>query len=255
MAIADVHDERFEIGRVASRTFEVVGKNFLPFFLLGLIATLPNTLLVVAQNAAVVGQLGQGVDAGATVAAIGGAAIVGLFFSVILQAALTYGAIRHLNGQPVNFGAALRVAVGQFFPLLGMSILGGLGIALGMVLLIVPGVILYLMWVVIVPVRIAEQTPVFEAFGRSSDLTAGHRWAILGTVFVFFLGAGIAQAAVRPMLMTSTTTGLTWAYAGLNAVIAAIIAMVSATLIASIYYELRVIKEGIGPEQIAAVFE
>jgi hypothetical protein len=122
-------------------------------------------------------------------------------------------------------------------------------------LLIVPGFMLLVAWSMAVPARVAEQTGITESFGRSRELTAGYRWPIFGAIVILTLGSGVAQAAVRPLVAAGALSATVYLGAALTAVVTAILAVASATLHASMYYELRMIKEGVGPEQIAAVFD
>jgi len=57
-------------------------------------------------------------------------------------------------------------------------------IGLGTVLLIVPGVILYLLWFVALPSMMVEGLGVFDSMGRSADLTRGLRKKILWIVLI-----------------------------------------------------------------------
>jgi hypothetical protein len=259
MTVVDI--SRFEMGRVASRTFEVIRGNFVSFFVLGLIATLPTTGYLVAVRAgALPGSQSAAGDPRLTMLYVGGvfaSLIAGAFFSLILQATLTYGAISYLGNQAVTLGRALGIGLRQFFPLLAIAFLEGLGLMGAALLLVFPAFMLYAMWAVVVPVRVAENAGIFESFGRSRVLTAGHRWPIFGVIVVFFLGAGVAQNAAGTMISPVTASGGATLYLGvvLSALINAIVAVASATLVASIYYELRLIKEGVGPAQIAAVFD
>lgn len=261
MTVADIASGRFEIGRVATRTFEVIRGNFVSFFILGLIATLPTSVYTISVAAHLLPSMPVATgDPRATtlfIAGVFGSLIVGAFFSLILQATLTYGAISYLSNQPVALGRALGIGLRQFFPLLAIAMLEGLAMMGAALLLIFPAFMLYVMWVVAVPVRVAENTGIFEAFGRSRALTAGYRWPIFGTIVVFFLGAGVAQNVAGVMISPATASGPAVLYIGvvLSALITAIVAVASATLIASIYYELRLVKEGVGPAQIAAVFD
>jgi hypothetical protein len=262
MAVADVASGRFEIGRVATRTFEVIRGNFVSFFILGFIATLPTSVYTVAvAMGALPGTEQVASDPRAAtlvVAGVFGSLIVGAFFGLVLQATLTYGAISYLSNQPVALGRALGIGLRQFFPLLGIAILEGFGLMGGFLLLVFPGVMLYVMWAVVVPVRVAENARILDAFSRSRALTAGYRWPIFGVIFIFFLGAGVAQNVAQTLVSPVAASGnpaVLYIGAALSALINAIVAVASATLIASIYYELRFIKEGVGPEQIAAVFD
>jgi hypothetical protein len=256
MTVAGGVNARFEIGRVASRTFEVVGKNFATFFVLGLIATLPTTFFTAATTLNAVSGVAP---SGVALAETFGSAFVGFILSLILQAAVTYGAVSYLSNQPIQLGRALAIGLSQFLPLFAIGFLESIGLLIGFVLLIVPGFIFLTMWSAVVPVRVSERTGIFQSFSRSQELTSGFRWPIFGTLVIYFIGAGIAQFAVRPLIALggagSGLSAMAIVGIGLNAIVAAIIAVTSATLFACIYYELREIKEGVGPQQIAAVFD
>ncbi len=56
-------------------------------------------------------------------------------------------------------GDLLRSAMPFVLPLIGAGLLAGIGIAIGMLLLIVPGLILATIWAVIAPVIVVEQAP------------------------------------------------------------------------------------------------
>jgi hypothetical protein len=242
---------RFEIGRVATMTFGVVRGNFLIFLVLGIIATLPNAFFSVATTTGAVNV--RGATASFFVATFA-AVFVGALFTFVLQAVITQGTINHLNRQPASLGRLLMVGLREILPLFAIGILESLGIGLGFILLIVPGIMLFVMWSVIVPIRVVEHRGIFESFSRSAELTAGYRWPIFGTMLVYYIGAGIAQFSVRPAVGVAISSGMTWTYVGIGTLVNAVVAVVAATGIACIYYELRMIKEGVGPEQIASVF-
>ena len=61
--------------------------------------------------------------------------------------------------------------------LIVVGILAGIAIAIGFVLLIIPGLFLITIWSVIVPVIVIERTGVFDSFGRSRELVKGQRLA------------------------------------------------------------------------------
>jgi hypothetical protein len=67
------------------------------------------------------------------------------------------------------------------------GILAGIAIAIGFVLIIVPGLILLTIWAVIAPSIVVEKHGVFEAFGRSRELVRGHGWEVFGAIVLAFL--------------------------------------------------------------------
>jgi hypothetical protein len=67
------------------------------------------------------------------------------------------------------------------------GILAGIAIAIGFVLIIVPGLILLTIWAVISPSIVVEDKGVLEAFGRSRELVRGHGWQVFGAIVLTFL--------------------------------------------------------------------
>jgi len=185
--------------------------------------------------------------------AIGVVVVVVLFFMLnqIGQAVLLLGAFQRMRGQPLRVGEALRRAFARFFPLLGLGLLLSLALMLGFLLLVVPAVILFCMWWVVVPACVVEGRGPIESMSRSAALTKGYRWKIFGlAVVVFFMNvignqafallfglAGEAASAFGSMLWYVVWTAL-W----------------NCVLIMT-YHDLRVAKEGIDIEQIAAIFD
>lgn len=86
-----------------------------------------------------------------------------------------------------SVGDLFRSVKGAVLPLIGAGVLAGLGIALGFVLLIVPGLFLLTIWAVIAPVIVLERTGVLPAFGRSRELVHGNGWPVFGVIVLLFL--------------------------------------------------------------------
>jgi hypothetical protein len=80
--------------------------------------------------------------------------------------------------------AAVRPVV---LPLLGVSILSGIGIGIGFVLLIVPGLFLLTIWSVAAPVCVVERPGVIASLARSRELVRGRGWAVFGTIALAFI--------------------------------------------------------------------
>jgi Membrane domain of glycerophosphoryl diester phosphodiesterase len=88
--------------------------------------------------------------------------------------------------------------------LISAGLLAGIGIAVGLVLLIVPGLYLLTRWSMIVPAIVLEGRSAGESFGRSSELVRGESWnvfaVILLTVIAAAIGGGILQGLVGLVL-------------------------------------------------------
>ena len=144
--------------------------------------------------------------------------------------------------------------LGSVTPVLGaliaVSILAGLGIGLGLLLLIVPGLFLATIWAVVAPVTVLERPGVFSAFSRRRELVKGDGWQVFGVIVMFiliFLAIGIAFGILGAIL--GDVGEVILGYAG-SVITAPLVALAAAVL----YFELRVLKEGIpapsaaGPE-------
>ena len=82
-------------------------------------------------------------------------------------------------------------------PLIGAGILAGIGIVIGLLLLLVPGLILLTIWSVIAPVIVVEHSGVIDAFGRSRALVKGNGWQVFGVILVVFLITAIVSFVLR----------------------------------------------------------
>lgn len=78
---------------------------------------------------------------------------------------------------------AYRMIWPFFWRLAAFSLIAALAVVFGLLLLIVPGLLLIARWSVCIPAIIAERDSVL-GFGRSVELTAGHRWIGLWVVLV-----------------------------------------------------------------------
>src|ERR671912_1173238 len=67
------------------------------------------------------------------------------------------------------------------------GILAGIGIFLGLLLLIVPGLVLMTWWVLIIPVVVLERATAGAAFGRSRELVRGYGWNVFGVIVLTLL--------------------------------------------------------------------
>ena len=72
-------------------------------------------------------------------------------------------------------------------PVIIASILAGIGIAIGFVLIIVPGLILLTFWSLIVPSIVIGGEGVFGSFSKSWRTVRGYAWHVFGTYVLVFL--------------------------------------------------------------------
>ena len=80
------------------------------------------------------------------------------------------------------------------------SILAGIAIGIGLVLLIVPGLFLITIWCLVVPVIVLEGVGSLQSFGRSRDLVRGFGWNVFGTLAAVFVLLILADIVIGLIL-------------------------------------------------------
>lgn len=254
MAVTEIQTPRFDFGRVTSRIGALIGRNFVPFLVLSLIlAGAPYLLLLMVQPT-----LGGEPDSAIAISMVALLVLVGT--SLVLQAAITRASVDDLSGKGVSIGSALSTGVSAALPLLGFGILFGLGVGLGMILLVVPGIYLALRWAVAGPIIVIERLGVLKAMGRSAVLTENHRWAILGLFVLYIIFAIVVQGVVA--LVVPGAGAAIMGMPGEVGVLAIVVLVAFQTIssiiatvgVAAVYFELRQIKEGVDVAELANVF-
>ena len=132
-------------------------------------------------------------------------------------------------------GQLLKAATPVLGQLILVGIVAGIGIAIGFVLIIVPGLILITIWSVAAPVVVLENPGGLRALGRSRELVRGNGWAVFGVIFVLVIGVGIIAAIIEAIGDSGGT--------GVGIVVRIIVQILTAPLAALaasvIYFELR----------------
>jgi hypothetical protein len=125
------------------------------------------------------------------------ASIVGTFW---LQGALVEAVQDVRDGkQDLSIGQLFGRVQPRLPALIVAGILAGLGIALGLILLIVPGLFLLTIWSLIVPTIVLEGKSAGESFGRSRELVKGHGWQVFGVIAIT-IGAVIVASIIVGLL-------------------------------------------------------
>ncbi len=107
--------------------------------------------------------------------------------------ALTHAVGEIYLDRPTSIGQSFRFALRIIVPMTGTMLLVYLGIAAALLLLVIPGVILGMAWILTSPVVVFEGKYGTAALGRSRGLMRGHKWRafgvlLLGWIIVAVLG-------------------------------------------------------------------
>jgi hypothetical protein len=159
-----------------------------------------------------------------------------------------------LSGRRGDLAGSLTAALGLLLPMIGLTIVSGVAIGFALLFLIVPGIILYVMWIVAVPVLVEERRGIFGSLSRSFELTRGSRWHIFGLLVIFIILSTVISA-VLGLLNMGVALQSPLLFAGTSAIAAAISGLVMSAMLASLYFELRTVKEGATIDSLAEIFE
>jgi hypothetical protein len=239
----------FRVGRVLNRAASVFSRNFLPFFVVVALAYLP-VLLVFKGTTDLTTASAEELARGGALMGVG--FLLMMVLSTLSQAVVLYAAFQDMRGRPLNLVESLKVGLRRFFPIVGLAICVTFLAALAAIAFIFPAFMLITMWFVATPACVVERLGPIKSMGRSRQLTKGHRWKIFGLMVVMFLAAGIAGPAITAAF--TAIGGSNFALVG-DLIWNGIWGAFYAIAVVVTYHDLRVAKEGIDIEQIAAVFE
>jgi hypothetical protein len=260
--VAPVYEERrMSITRVFQRAFQAISLNPVVILSLALVVGAVPSLLMTAliSRSGIGSQASIQISFGAIIGAGFLSGVVGLVVSALVQGAITRATVTAIEGRRATFGESLSTALRVLLPLIGLSILLAIGIMIGFVLLIVPGIILLLMWAVAVPSLVVERGGVFAAFARSAELTRGAKWRILGLFLLLAVAYWLLSLVARIVGLglyspTAASNGFTIANIIGGIVVGTVFNMIWGTVQPSLYIELRQWKEGGSIENLEQIF-
>lgn len=180
------------IGEVLGEAWNLYKRFFGRFFLTAFIVFAILDLLTAAAHSA----SGDGWVSGAfwwIVAVVVG--VIGYFW---VQAALVATVDDVRDGRADrSIGETFQAVRPQLLSATLAGILAAIGVGIGLLLLIIPGLYLLTIWSMLIPVIVLERRSVGEAFGRSQDIVRGNWWPMFGLILIVFVGAGIVSGLVQ----------------------------------------------------------
>jgi hypothetical protein len=219
-------NEKLDVGTVLQRVVDVYRSQF------GLL--IPAALIVFVPVAVLNGLIatGGGVLAALVAAALG---IVGTYW---FQGMVVEATEDILDGRRDHtLGSLFASVTPVLLPLIGAGILAGIGVAIGFILIIVPGLFLLTIWAVVAPSIVAERKGVFEAFGRSRELVKGHGWQVFGVIVVLFLLQLVVGGIIQAIFRSASDSFASFAIADL--VVRVLIGPLAALAAAVMFFELK----------------
>lgn len=228
--------KRISVGEVINETFSIYGQNVVP-----LIGSAIVVFLVVGIVAGLLQTGGWVLGIIAAIVRLAGHALYVGFVVKLVQD------VRD-GRRDETVGDLFSAAAPAILSLIAFGILFGIAVAIGLVLLIIPGLILLTIWSVGAPAIVAERAGVFEAFGRSRELVRGEGWSVFGTLVVVWLIV-IAIGVILGIIATPIGDGATVVAAYISSVITAPIFALAVTVM---FFDLGGGRGGAAPSAPAA---
>lgn len=218
-----------------------------PFMLVALVSTLPEAILLIGSQLTYGGPSTRVRELVQELLTL----LPQLLLGQLAIAASTVLILHLINGQPANPGIALERVGERFWPLVAVVLITAIGILAGFLALVIPGIYLFVVWLVAPITIVTEQRSIRDAIGRSVALVRGHFWWVLGSWLAIQITVGLGGLLISdliniPLGAVGGTLGIV--LRGLGAFIAlTLVAPVANAGVALIYIELRVHEHPVWP--------
>jgi len=245
---------RLQVGRVVNFTVQLIRLNQLPLLALSAIVAVPSAILAYQ-------------DAIFPDADLWDLPIALPFAAYFVAAAFVTATITRMivpdgAGHYPSFAESIQAVFNDVFVVAAIGVVTSALVMLGFLFLVFPGLILGVLLAVPIPVRIIEHTGFVQSCVRSAVLTKGNRWPIFGLFVAVIVLEVVGDLAVNVVMGDPTFAGFTEdarsddALAIIaSALVATAVSVIGATGTAVLYCELRRIKDGPAPTELASEFD
>ena len=167
--------------------------------------------------------------------------IINLIAAFLVQAALVKAVQDVRDGRvDLNLGETVSAVLPYLLPVAAASILAGIGISIGFILIIVPGLVLLTFWSLIVPSIVIGGAGVFGSFGKSWRTVRGYAWHVFGTYVLVFLILIVFDIVLGLILLALPIVARNFIS---NVVSGTLVAPFLALVVTLIYYRLTTAHE------------
>ena len=181
--------------------------------------------------------------------------VVSSIGSIVASAAAVLIAAGAYAGVPPDWRLATRVGIRRLLALIVSTIVAGVLIAIGFVLVIVPGIFLAVSFAVVWEALMIEGIGPMESIKRSWRLVAGERWRLFGAGLLMIIIAAVVFGIISVVLFL-ILSGLGMSSESAGYLVQQVATLLSIPLTAAVgtvfYLDLRVRKESLDTEGLAA---
>lgn len=174
-------------------------------------------------------------------------ALISVIIYAVLQAAILRAAAQATIGDPVDPQESYRFGFRRLGSVILVSVLVGLAVIGGLILLVIPGLIFLFFLSVSVPVLIVENRRGTDAMGRSWNLVKGHFWHVVGVLVVAGLITGVISSIIGAI--GGNVWVVRWIFSAIGAIITAPFTSLVSVLL---YLDLRSRSEALTADTLRA---
>lgn len=244
------------IGPLIAESFSILFRYFVPIVL---IAFVPNLLGVLLSGYLVGFEVVIGLE---EVAADGSGSpglelltsLVDMVVYSITTAFLVQLAYDAKLGRPIRIARYIGPALGAIVPIVILGFAVSVMVGLAAIALLIPGLWVYAVFSVMEPAVVIERLG-YGGLGRSAELTKEYRWPILGALVPIFICMALIFVLAFFIVETLGYQGNLIVSVLLFSTIAAVGTSLLSVFVSLLYARLREIKEGVGVDEIASVFD
>lgn len=263
---------QYEVGRVISRTYKGILKQWKPIGLAVLCFILMNVVFTFLSFGILLPQIAE---SGSVNPVLGGIAAIfsilsfvfiwpGIVFVMIVTDAAVFS---EFTNQRTTFKPLAKKALRKCVPLAFALILFFIAYYFGLMFFVIPGLLVYLGWGILGPVYVNEDVGLFASFGRSWHLMLGYkRWFFLSNLVIGLINSVIFVVFFAILMIPiAALVGSSDAFSSGDAVIITFVfifyalfyllmAVLTASTTTATYLEVKQLKEGAGHTNLVEVF-
>jgi hypothetical protein len=243
------------IGEILSTAFQLYRRHWRTLLAIAAVVVVPLTLLQylfgdLVRTQGETTRNGVVVETATWAVGIAGllAALAAILMYLVLTGAITRAVAAEVAGEDPSLEQSYRFGFHRLGSVLLVSVLVGLAIIGGLILLIIPGIWIAVRLAVSIEALVVEGRRGTEAMGRSWGLVGGHWWHAFFTLLVAALLTGIVNAVI-----TAPFGATNWFVQGVAAAVATVVTLPYGVLVGVLLYlDLRARKERLTMESLRA---
>jgi uncharacterized membrane protein len=205
------------VAEVLKKPVEMIQEGYYDIFVPALLPFAVTIVFAIAVGGSVMGMASVGmINVGAIIGLVGVYMLAAIITSILATGAIVYMAYQEINGVRIGYQEGINAAIGKLTPLLLASIVIGVGVALGMMLLVIPGLLWALLTIFAIPEIMISNRDWLDAIKGSIDMVRQN----FGDVLVFAIALLIVTAIISivfgliPYIGSAVAMLITTTYAG-----------------------------------------